>query len=120
MAMHYFGLGIWSQSIWIAGPIFFEIVPATIMTSDWRGDGLKTPAPKRSRSNREAPAAIISIAQQARPKVIGHSELALARFKISSRRANLMTGSPGSHFLTFCSIQILLCARQIRLPAIKY
>ncbi len=88
IAMHHFGLGIWSQSISIAGAIFLAMVPATIMTSDWRGEGLKTPAPKRSRSKREAPAAIISIAQHARPNVIGHSELARARLKISSRRAN--------------------------------
>src|SRR5437867_3120225 len=42
-----------------------------MIKSDWRGLGRKTPAPKRSRSKREAPVAIISIAQHARPKVIG-------------------------------------------------
>src|SRR5208283_522499 len=102
----------------MAGAIFLAMVPATIITSDWRGEGLKTPAPKRSRSKREAPAAIISIAQHARPNVIGHSELARARFRISSRRANWTTGAPGS--LTFFSIQKLLFARRRQLPATRF
>src|ERR1051325_2081258 len=42
-----------------------------MIRSLWRGLGRKTPAPNRSMSNREAPVAIISIAQQARPNVIG-------------------------------------------------
>src|SRR6185295_19153879 len=54
------------------GAILRVTVPATIIRSDWRGLGRKIPAPKRSMSKREAPVAIISIAQQARPKVIGH------------------------------------------------
>src|SRR6266550_1454342 len=36
-----------------------------------RGLGRKTPAPKRSMSKRDAPVAIISIAQQASPNVMG-------------------------------------------------
>lgn len=47
----------------------------------WRG---KIPDPKRSRSNREAPAAIISIAQQASPNVMGHSEDFRAQLKTPS------------------------------------
>src|SRR5262247_1413147 len=42
-----------------------------MMRSDCRGLGRKIPAPKRSMSKREAPVAIISIAQQANPNVIG-------------------------------------------------
>jgi len=53
-----------------AGAIFSVTVPATTMRSDWRGDG-RYRMPKRSKSHREAPAAIISMAQQARPKVTG-------------------------------------------------
>src|SRR2546421_12138636 len=49
-----------------------------------RGLGRKTPAPKRSISKRPAPVAIISIAQQARPKVIGQS---------ADLRAQLTTGA---------------------------
>src|SRR5204863_9175116 len=54
-------------------PIFRVGVPLTIIKSDCRGLGLKTPAPNRSMSKRDAPVAIISIAQQARPNVIGQS-----------------------------------------------
>src|SRR5262249_3305606 len=42
-----------------------------MIKSDCRGLGRKMPAPNRSISNREAPVAIISMAQQARPNVIG-------------------------------------------------
>ena len=45
-----------------------------IIRSDWRGDGRKTSAPKRAISKREAPIDIISMAQQARPNVIGQIE----------------------------------------------
>jgi hypothetical protein len=62
-----------------------EIVPATIMTSHCRGDGLNTSAPNRARSNLAAPVAIISMAQQAKPKVIGQSEFALPSPRILSR-----------------------------------
>src|SRR3712207_1577075 len=43
-----------------------------MMRSLWRGEGRKTPAPKRPMSKREEPAAIISMAQHASPNVIGH------------------------------------------------
>ena len=46
-------------------------MPATIIRSACRGVARNAPAPKRSMSKRLAPAAIISIAQQARPNVIG-------------------------------------------------
>jgi hypothetical protein len=63
------------------------MVPATIMTSHCRGEGRNTSAPNRARSKREAPVAIISMAQQARPKVIGQSELARPSDSILSRVA---------------------------------
>src|SRR5690554_2133219 len=44
------------------------------MRSAWRGEARKTSMPKRERSYREVPAAIISMAQQASPKVAGHME----------------------------------------------
>src|SRR5260363_244183 len=56
-----------------AGAILLHSVPATTSTSDCRGVGRKT-TPKRSRPQREAPACIISTAQHAKPKVIGHNE----------------------------------------------
>jgi hypothetical protein len=53
------------------GAILIVTVPAMIITSACRGVGRRK-MPKRSRSNRPAKVAIISIAQQARPKVSGH------------------------------------------------
>ena len=55
-------------------------VPDTIMRSAWRGDAHGT-IPSRSTSNREANVAIISIAQQARPKVTGQTDDFLAQLK---------------------------------------
>src|SRR6185295_14659043 len=49
-----------------------------------RGLGRNTPAPKRSMSNRPAPVAIISMAQHARPKVMGQR---------ADLRAQLTTGA---------------------------
>src|ERR1041385_5945960 len=68
----------------MTGPIFKVGVPATIIKSDWRGLGRKTPAPKRSMSKRDAPVAIISMAQQASPNVIGHSADLRAQLKTKS------------------------------------
>ena len=47
--------------------------------SAWRGEARKASAPKRAMSTREATIDIISIAQQARPKVHGKSALAAAQ-----------------------------------------
>jgi hypothetical protein len=51
------------------------------MRSLWRGLGRKTSEPKRAISNREVEDAIISMAQQARPKVIGQMADLLAQLK---------------------------------------
>jgi hypothetical protein len=56
-------------------------VPATIIKSAWRGDGLKTSAPKRAISNREVVEAIISMAQHAKPNVSGQIALLRAQLK---------------------------------------
>src|SRR5205807_2699270 len=72
MAMTNFGSGIWLYRRRTRLAILKLTVPATIIRSAWRGVARKAPAPKRSMSNREAPVAIISMAQQARPKVMGH------------------------------------------------
>ena len=68
-------------------------MPATIIRSLWRGVARNAPAPKRSTSKRAAPKAIISMAQQARPKVIGQMELFLAQF---SAKSTLVTIRPSS------------------------
>src|SRR5579862_10056824 len=72
--MHHLGSGIWSQMRLSTGAIFSVTVPATIMRSDCRGLGRKTSAPNRAMSKRDVLAAIISMAQQARPKVSGQME----------------------------------------------
>src|SRR3546814_20721281 len=77
------GSGIGSERLRSAGAILLTRVPATIITSAWRGDGRNT-TPKRSRSSREAPACIISTAQQARPNVIGHIEPVRAQLSSTS------------------------------------
>src|SRR6187431_2508394 len=69
--MTHFGSGIWSYTRRIAGAIFRDSRPATIIRSDWRGEPRKTSAPKRAMSKREVLIAIISMAQHARPKVTG-------------------------------------------------
>src|SRR5438105_2553224 len=51
-----------------------------IIRSACRGEGRKTSAPKRAISKREAPMAIISMAQQARPNVMGQMELLRTQF----------------------------------------
>src|SRR5918998_2006533 len=69
------GSGIWSEICRRTGAIFWLTRPATIIRSACRGEARKTSMPKRARSYRPAPVAIISMAQQASPKVAGHSEL---------------------------------------------
>src|SRR5574337_812762 len=62
------------------GAILIVTVPETIMRSEWRGEAHVT-MPKRSTSKREAKVAIISMAQQARPKVTGQMEDLRAQLK---------------------------------------
>jgi hypothetical protein len=81
MDMHHLGSGIWSQMRLSTGAIFKVTVPATIIRSDCRGLGRKTSAPNRAMSNRDVLAAIISMAQHARPKVSGHTDDLRAQLK---------------------------------------
>ena len=74
MAMTYFGSGIWLKRRTTCGAIFLVTVPETIIRSACRGEGRNTSAPKRAMSKRAMEAAIISMAQQARPNCSGHSE----------------------------------------------
>src|SRR5207247_2359163 len=62
------------------------------MKSACRGLARNAPAPKRSRSKRLAPTAIISIAQHARPNVIGHTLDSFAQF-IACSNDEMMTFS---------------------------
>src|SRR5262249_19265782 len=72
MAITSFGSGIWLYSRRTRLAILKFTVPATIIRSACRGVARKAPAPNRSISKRDAPVAIISMAQHARPNVIGH------------------------------------------------
>src|SRR5699024_7277940 len=56
----------------MTGAILWLTRPAMIIRSAWRGEARKTSIPNRATSNRGVPAAIISIAQHASPKVTGH------------------------------------------------
>src|ERR1700735_4915555 len=77
------GSGIWSYTLRRAGAILLVSVPATIITSDWRGlaRGAK---PNRSTSYRGIESCIISTAQHARPNVIHISEPVRAHWIRSS------------------------------------
>src|SRR6185369_12346878 len=74
-----------------------------MIRSLWRGLGRNTPAPNRSISKREAPVAIISIAQQASPKVIG---------QIADLRAQLTPNCTGFESIigaaTFCRRKLVI------------
>src|SRR5438034_6572036 len=93
MAITYCGSGICSYRRRTRLAIFIVTVPATIIRSACRGVARKAPAPKRSRSKRLAPTAIISMAQQARPKVMGQREFLRAQLMAKSR---LVTMRPSS------------------------
>src|SRR5207253_11113189 len=82
--MTHLGSGIWSYNRRRTGAIFLVTVPATIIRSDCRGDARNTSAPNRAMSNRDADAAIISIAQHARPKPIGQMDDSRAQFMTRS------------------------------------
>jgi hypothetical protein len=56
------------------GAIFLVKVPATIIKSACRGEGLKTSEPNRAISQVAILATIISRAHQAKPKVTGQIE----------------------------------------------
>src|SRR5438270_225893 len=93
MAMTHLGSAIWSYRVRMTGAIFLHTVPATIMQSAWRGEDRKM-MPKRSRSLRAAPVAIISIAQQASPNVIGQIDEERAQLN-SFSMVVVMTGISG-------------------------
>src|SRR5215468_11649624 len=98
MEMTHFGSGIWSYTRRTIGAIFRVTVPATMIKSDCRGLGRKIPAPNRSISKREAPVAIISIAQQARPNVIGQRADFRAQLKTKSTDVVMIFFSKRSSF----------------------
>src|SRR3989338_36683 len=101
-------------------PIFTQIVPATIITSHCLGDARNTPAPNLSISKRGAPVLIISIAQQARPKVRGQREEALPHFNTLSPVVRTIPPpgnfsiSPEAGIFSATAIRALLSSRRRR------
>src|SRR6201993_2146616 len=85
MEITHLGSGICSHSWRITGAILLDTRPAMMMRSDCRGDGRNTSAPKRAMSKRDAPIDIISMAQQARPKVRGQMEFLRIQLTAESR-----------------------------------
>src|SRR3989442_12900381 len=68
--------------------------PAQISTSAWRGENAWRSIPKRGKSKRLAAVAMNSMAQQAVPNGIGHSELARAQLTSSSNLVTSQFGLP--------------------------
>src|SRR5260370_4444915 len=77
----------------MTGAIFCGRRPATIIRSAWRGEGRKTSEPNRATAKRAADIDIISMAQQARPKLRGQMELLRAQFTALSRVVKMMPSS---------------------------
>src|ERR1039457_5931755 len=103
--MHHFGSGIWSQMRFRTGAILSVTVPATIMRSDCRGLGRKTSAPKRAISKRDVLAAIISMAQQAKPNVRG--QMQHGRSRSGLKRPAMRLGVRAGHRLLRIGVQFL-------------
>src|ERR1043166_210376 len=82
------------------GAILRETRPETIITSAWRGLARKTSEPKRARSWRASVVAIISMAQQARPKVAGHKLVLRAQLPSESSRVVITSGSASAMTLS--------------------
>src|SRR3954463_8799310 len=88
------GCGICCQMRRSTGASLNGTRPAQIRTSAWRGEKLIRSMPKRARSNPDAAVAMNSIAQQAVPNGIGHSELARDQLTRKSRRVVTQGSSP--------------------------
>src|SRR5260370_20207997 len=77
----------------MTGAICRERRPATIIRSAWRGEGRNTSEPKRATSKRAADMDIISMAQQAKPKLSGQMELLRDQFTALSSVVKMMPSS---------------------------
>src|SRR5262245_14421157 len=97
------------------GAILIETRPATIITSAWRGLALTTSAPNLATSLRGSVIAIISIAQQARPNVAGHSADLRAQLTSESSRVVITSGKI-SPILVSSPIVLLILNRTGTVP----
>src|ERR1044071_1038396 len=96
--MHHFGCGICCQMRRSTGASLNGTRPAQIRTSAWRGEKLMRSMPKRARSKPDAAEAMNSIAQQAVPNGIGHSEF--ARDQLTRKSSRVATQGSLPAFLT--------------------
>src|SRR5437588_13052314 len=78
----------------MTGAIFCETRPAIIIRSAWRGEPRNTSAPKRAMSKRDADMDIISMAQQAKPKLMGQSDDLRAQFTAWSSLVKIRPSNP--------------------------
>src|SRR5687767_4235427 len=93
MEMAHFGCGICCQMRRSTGASLKGTRPAQINTSAWRGEKLMRSIPNRARSYLLAADAMNSMAQQAVPNGIGHSEFARDQLTRKSSRVAIH-GSP--------------------------
>src|SRR3977135_3388544 len=98
------------------GAILRETRPETIITSACLGEARKTSDPNRARSFRELVAFIISIAQQASPKVAGHSDDLRAQLISESSRVVKISGSASAMMF---SSPIILVPQVVNLSCFK-
>src|SRR3954463_2834052 len=92
--MHHLGCGICCQMRRRTGASLNGTRPAQMRTSAWRGEKLMRSMPKRARSKPEAADAMNSMAQQAVPNGMGHSELARDQLTRKSSRVATHGSSP--------------------------
>src|SRR4051795_2317371 len=100
MEIDHLGWGIWSQTRRITGASLNGSRPAQISTSACRGEKLWRSMPKRAMSNRLAAGAMYSMAQQAVPNGIGHSELLRAQLVRKSSRVVTQFGETDETVVT--------------------
>src|ERR1035441_6220450 len=100
MEIVYFGSGICWYRCRITGAILADTRPAMIIRSDCRGDPRNTSAPNRAISNRDALIDIISMAQQASPKVMGQMEFLRAQFTAWSSFVSTMPSAAAAAALS--------------------
>src|SRR5204863_4233295 len=81
--MTYLGSGIWSYTRFSAGAILSVRVPATTIRSACRGPWAMGITPSRMKSCFDVEVAMSSMAQQARPKFITHSEYFRPQFRMN-------------------------------------
>src|SRR6267142_7041727 len=97
------------------GAIFRETRPETIITSACLGLARKTSEPNRARSLRDEVAFIISMAQQAKPKVAGHKDDFRAQL-INESSLVVRTSGKASAIIFSSPIEIALMQRSASFP----